>query len=33
VGEPVEVKGAPIREEDVEKLYKLGVEIGNIVKS
>lgn len=32
VGEPVEVKGAPIREEDIEKLYKLGVEIGNMVK-
>ena len=28
VAEPVEVKGAPIREEDIEKLYNLGVEIG-----
>ena len=33
VGEPVEVKGAPIREEDIEKLYKLGFEIGKSVKN
>ena len=33
VGEPVEVKGAPIREEDIEKLYNLGLEIGKAVKS
>ena len=31
VGEPVEVKGAPIRDEDIEKLYKLGVEIGKAI--
>ncbi len=28
VAEPVEVKGAPIREEDIDKLYNLGLEIG-----
>lgn len=28
VSEPVEVKGAPIREEDVEKLYNLGMSLG-----
>ena len=32
VGEPVEVKGAPIRDEDIEKLYNLGVEIGKNLK-
>ena len=31
VSEPVEVKGAPIREEDIEKLYKLGLEIGKAI--
>ena len=28
VGENIEVKGAPIKEEDIEKLYNLGLEIG-----
>jgi len=28
IGENVEVKGAPIRDEDIERLYKLGVEVG-----
>ena len=27
------VKGAPIRDEDIEKLYNLGVEIGKVIKS
>ena len=31
MGEPMEVKGAPIREEDIEKLYKLGFEIGKAI--
>ena len=31
VGEPVEVKGAPIRDEDIEKLYNLGLEIGKAI--
>lgn len=32
IGEAVEVKGAPIREDDIEKLYALGLAIGKAVK-
>ena len=32
IGENIEVKGAPIKDEDIQKLYQLGVEIGKSVK-
>lgn len=32
VTDPVEVKGAPIREEDIDRLYALGLAIGEAVK-
>lgn len=32
VTDPVEVKGAPIREEDIDRLYALGIAIGEAVK-
>ncbi len=32
VADPVEVKGAPIREEDIDRLYALGIAIGEAVK-
>ena len=32
VTDPVEVKGAPIREEDIDRLYALGHAIGEAVR-